>query len=309
MLPVGEGHRVAWTSSGNPAGEAVLILHGGPGSGSSASARRRFDPVRHRIIQFDQRGCGLSLPHAADAATDLASITTNHLIGDIEALRRHLGIERWLVVGGSWGATLAQAYTQRHTQRVRGVLLAPVTMTTRAEIDWITRGVRVLLPDAWERFRDGVRPADRDGDLAAAYARLLNHHDACIRQQAADDWCAWEQALVAVAPGHVPHSRWLDAGFRYGFARLVTHVWRHRGWLAERALLRGAARLGDIPAILVHGRMDIGSPLDAAWQLHRAWPGSELTVVETAGHDVRDHGMAEAITQAAARLATLAGEV
>lgn len=301
MLEVGDGHRVYWEQCGNPRGRPALVLHGGPGSGCSPAARRYFDPAAWRIVLFDQRGAGRSTPHASAPGVDLATNTTAHLLADIERLRVHLGIERWLVQGASWGSTLGLAYAQRHPERVTEMVLASIATTTPAEVEWITRGVGAFFPEAWERFRAGVPEAAREGSLADAYHRLLIDPDPTVHDKAARDWCDWEQAIVAVHPGHRPHPRWQDAGFRLGFARLVTHYWRHAAWIEDGALLRGAAGLAGIPAVLIHGRLDLGGPLAGPWRLHKAWPGSELVVLGQAGHDGRDPGMAEAIVAATDR--------
>jgi proline iminopeptidase len=302
-LAVGDGHELHWEVCGRPDGMPAVVLHGGPGSGASASARRLFDPAVWRVVLFDQRGCGRSTPHASEKGTDLATNTTAHLLTDIERLREHLAIARWLVLGGSWGSTLALAYAQRHLERVTGLVLRGVATTTAAEIAWITRGVGLLLPDAFERFRGGVPPAERDGDLVEAYHRLLIDPDPAVHEPAARAWCDWEAALVAVHPDHVPDPRFADARFRLAFARLVTHYWRHRAWLADGELLAGAPRLAGVPAIMVHGRLDLAAPLATPWALAKAWPGSELVIVDRAGHDTRDPGMTEAIVAAIARLA------
>jgi proline iminopeptidase len=301
MLDAGEGHRVYWETCGNPAGKPALVLHGGPGSGCTANARRLFDPDAYRIVLFDQRGCGRSTPHAGLREADLSANTTAHLLSDIGALRQHLGIGRWLVLGGSWGSTLALAYAERHPERVSGLVLFSIATTTRQEIDWIARGVGAFFPEAWERFRNGVPEAERDGSLVEAYHRLLMHPDPAIHGRAAQDWCDWEMAIVAVHPGHKPHPRYEDPGFRLGFARLVTHYWRHGAWLEEGALLRDVGRLAGIPGILIHGRLDIGGPLVTPWRLHRHWPESQLVVVDEAGHDARDPGMTGAIVAATDR--------
>ena len=303
MLDVGHGHRVYWEVCGNPSGKPALVLHGGPGSGCSAGARRLFDPRRYRIVLFDQRGAGRSLPHASASDIDLSSNTTPHLIADIERLRRHLGIDRWLVFGVSWGSTLALAYAERHPQRVSQMLLACVATTTRSEIDWITRGVGAYFPEAWQRFRDGVPEPERDGDLADAYHRLLMSADPATRDKAARDWCDWEMAIVAVQGDHKPNARYEDPAFRLGFARLVTHYWRNGAWLEDGVLIAEAGRLADLPGILIHGRLDLGGPMVTAWRLHRNWPGSELVVVETAGHDTGDPGMNACIVAATDRFA------
>lgn len=302
LLDVGDGHRLYWECCGNPEGAPALVLHGGPGSGCTVNARRPFDPTAYRIILFDQRNSGRSLPHASAPGVDLAANTTVHLLADIERLRTHLGVARWLVFGASWGATLALAYAQRHPQRVRAMVLASVATTSPAEIAWITRGLGAFFPEAWERFRDSVPPAERDGDLATAFHRLLMHPDPAVHEKAARAWCDWEQAIVAATPGHTPHPRYADPAFRLGFARVVTHYWSNRAWLEPDQLIRDAACLAGIPGTLIHGRLDLTGPLHTPWRLARAWPGSRLQVVETAGHDGRDPGMAEAVVAALDRL-------
>jgi len=303
MLDVGDGHRVYWETCGNPAGKPALVLHGGPGSGCTVNARRYFDPSVYRIVLFDQRGSGRSTPHASLPGIDLSTNTTSHLLADIELLRQHLEIEQWLVLGGSWGSTLALAYAGQHPQRVAGMVLFSIATTTAAEIAWITRGVGAFFPEPWCRFRDGVPQADREGSLVEAYHRLLMNPDPTIHEKAARDWCDWEIAVVAVHPAHKPHPRYEDPAFRLGFARLVTHYWRHKAWLADGALVQVASRLAGIPGVLIHGRLDIGGPLITPWQLNQNWPGSELIVVSEAGHDTRDPGMTESIVAATDRFA------
>ncbi|MEU0568185.1 prolyl aminopeptidase [Nonomuraea sp. NPDC005983] len=304
VLDVGDGNHVYWEVSGNPRGKPVVVVHGGPGSGASARARRFFDQDAYRIVQFDQRGCGRSTPHAADPATDLGVNTTHHLIADMELLREHLGVERWQLFGGSWGTTLGLAYAVRHPERVSEVIMSGIGTTTRREVDWITRGVGRIFPEEWARFRDGVPEADRDGSLVAAYSRLLEGPDPDVREQAARDWCAWEDAHVAVHAGSRSDPRYDDPRFRLMFARLVTHYWRHAAWLEDGELLRGVAGLGDVPGVLVHGRIDVSTPLETAWELAAGWPGCELVVVEGAGHFAGEPGTAEALLAATDRFAS-----
>jgi len=303
MLDVGDGHRVYWETCGNPNGKPALVLHGGPGSGCSANARRYFDPGIYRVVLFDQRGCGRSTPHAGEPDIDLSTNTTAHLLEDIELLRWRLGIERWLVLGGSWGSTLALAYAERHPTRVTELVLFSIATTTPWEIDWITRGVGIFFPQAWTRFRGGVPEEERDDRLVEAYHRLLMNPNPIVRERAARDWCDWEMAIVAVHPSHKPHARYENPAFRLGFARLVTHYWRHSAWLEHGVLLREAKRLAGIRGVLIHGRLDIGGPLITPWRLNQNWPGSELVIVAQAGHDTRDPGMSESIVAATGRFA------
>ncbi len=302
MLDVGDGQRVYWEASGNPDGKPAVALHGGPGSGSSPGRRQWFDPDRYRLIQFDQRGCGLSTPHAGDLSTDLATNTTHHLIADIERLREHLGVERWLVWGGSWGVTLALAYAERFPERVTELILLSITMTRRADVHWLAHETGRFFPAEWARFRDAVPEADRD-DLVAAYDRLLNgSSDPATRIQASLDWTAWEDAILSLEEGYpVPHPRWADERYRIAFARLVTHYFAHAAWLDEDELLANAHRLADIPGVLLHGRLDLSGPPDVAWALARAWPGSELTFIP-GGHS-GDEEMDRLLLDATARFA------
>lgn len=303
MLDAGDGHRVYWETCGNAAGKPALVLHGGPGSGCTPGWRRYFNPERYRIVLFDQRGAGRSTPHASEPKIDLSTNTTQHLLADIELLRRHLHIERWLLLGASWGTTLALAYAERHPDRVTEMVLEGIATTTTAEIEWITRGVGMFFPDAWTRFRDGVPEAARSGNLADAYHRLLMDPDPAIRQKAARDWCDWEIAIVKLHADDPPNPRYDNPAFRLGFARLVTHYWRHAAWLEDGALVRHAHRLSQIPGVLIHGRLDLGSPLMTPWRLARNWPESELIIVDHAGHDAGHREIAERMVAATDRFA------
>jgi proline iminopeptidase len=303
MLDAGDGNFVYWEVCGSPAGKPAVMLHGGPGSGCAPSWRRYFNPATYRFVLFDQRGCGRSTPHAGDPAVDLAANTTEHLIADIERLREWLGIERWLVIGGSWGSTLALAYTERFPERVSEMVLFSVVTTSRREVLWVTRDVGRYFPEEWARFRDGVPATERDGDLVGAYYGLLHDPDAAVRDKAARDWCRWEDAHVAVRSDHRPDPRYDDPLFRMAFARLVTHYWHHAGFIEDGTLLRDAGRLSGIPGVLIHGRLDLSSPLDIPWRLSRAWPGSELIVVDDAGHGAVEPGMQQAVKAALDRFA------
>ncbi|NES27639.1 prolyl aminopeptidase [Micromonospora terminaliae] len=296
-LDVGDGQRIHWETCGNPGGKPALVVHGGPGSGAGASWRRLFDPAAYRIVLFDQRGCGRSTPPASDPATDLSVNTTAHLLADMERLRAHLGVDRWLLCGASWGSSLSLAYAQRHPQRVTALVLFSVVANTRREIDWVTRDMGRIFPEEWARFRDGVPPAERDGDLSAAYARLVNDPDPQVRDQAARDWCAWEDVHVSLAGGYQASPRYADPVFRAGFTRLVTHYFSNLGFLPDGQLLRDAGKLAGIPGVLVQGRLDVSGPPDIAWQLTREWPDARLEIVESGGHG-SGHGVGERVVAA-----------
>lgn len=301
MLSVSDGNQLYWESCGSPDGKPVLVVHGGPGSGCTAEMRRFFDPAVYRIILFDQRNCGRSRPHASQPEIDLSANTTQHLITDMEALREYLGVERWMLYGGSWGSTLILAYAERYPQRVTEIVIAGVTMTRRSEIDWLYRDVAPMFPAEWARFRAGVPEAERGGDLVEAYARLLFDPDADVRAQAPKDWHAWEFGQMTVDPDAKPSARWLDPAFQLARARITTHYFRHNAWLEDGILLREASKLAGIPGILIHGRLDLGAPLVTAWELSQAWPDSELVLVGGAGHSTSDPGMTEAIIAATNR--------
>ena len=283
MLDVGDGNLVYWEACGNPDGTPALVVHGGPGSGCSVGQRRSFDPARYRAVLFDQRGCGRSRPHASDPAVDMRHNTTARLLRDMERLREHLEVERWVLYGGSWGATLALAYAERHPERVAAVVLASVTTTRRSEIHWLYGGVSRFFPEAYERFRAGA--GDPEGDVVAAYARLMENPDERVRERAAADWVAWEDAVISQEHNGKPgaYSARVDAA-RLAFVRICTHYFAHAAWLEEGALIRDAGRLAGIPGVLIHGRGDLSGPVIKAWELARAWPGAELVVVEDSGH-------------------------
>ena len=284
VLDVGAGHQVYWETCGNPRGKPAVVLHGGPGSGCTPRHRRYFDPEKYRIVLFDQRGSGRSTPHASDPNVDLSTNTTQHLIDDMERLRKSLGVEAWTVWGYSWGVTLGLAYAEQYPERVCDMVLGSVTMTRRADVHWLYHEVRRFLPSQWESFRGGVPVEERDGDLVAAYHALLNESsDIAVREKAAKEWCAWEDAVVSLEDGWSPNPRYDDPAFRMAFARIVSHYFHHGAWLEEGQILRDTPRLAAIPGVLVHGQLDLGAPLDTAWQLARAWTGSELVVVPT-GH-------------------------
>ena len=283
LLDVGDGNAVYWECCGNPKGKPAVYIHGGPGSGSTPGARRFFDPDAYRIVVIDQRGCGRSEPLLHERS-QLEVNTTRRLISDLEAIRTHLSIERWTMLGVSWGSTLALAYAQAHTPRVAGLVLGPVTTTSRREVEWITGDVGRIFPEQWDRFAAHVPASLRNMRIVDAYASLLFDDDPSICAAAAVEWCAWEDAHVSLSPGHAPNRRFLDPDFRLRFARIVTHYWKHAAFLEDDQLLHNAPSLSEVPGFLLHGRYDVSSPLQTAWRLHRGWPGSELLVLDGAGH-------------------------
>lgn len=304
-LDVGDGHLVYWETCGNPLGRPAIVVHGGPGSGCDQWDRRLFDPDAYRIVLFDQRNCGRSTPHASEVDVDLTTNTTPNLLADIERLRVHLGVERWLVTGGSWGSALALAYAERHPERVTEMVLWGVNSARRSEFDWLFRGgVGVLFPGQWERLRNAVPEGKRDLDIVEAYAELLFDPDPDVRTRAAYEWCLWESATPSWPPSSDLGERFEDPAFALAFARIVTHYVRHDAWLADDVLLREIGALAEIPAVLVQGRLDFQAPLGSAWAVHRAWPDSELIVVNDAGHDASASGITEQIVRATDRFST-----
>ena len=284
MLDVGDGHRIHWRVSGSADGVPVVLLHGGPGSGMAPGHRRIFDPTRFRIVQFDQRGCGASTPYAGTDLDALRANTTAELIGDIERLRVHLGIDAWVVWGGSWGTTLGLAYAQAHPGRVLGLLLGSVVTTTTADVDWVTRGMGRFFPERWREFRDHLPAEWRDGNLAEGYRRLLADPDPAVHVPAALAWSEWEDTHVSLA---VPYEPWFTGRpveMQVCVARLVTHYWANAGFLPDGFPLDRLDRLAGIPVFLSHGRRDVSAPVEVPDAIARALPHAELFVVDEEGH-------------------------
>ncbi|MFE7169655.1 prolyl aminopeptidase [Streptomyces sp. NPDC057616] len=301
MLDVGDGNRVYWETCGNPDGKPALVLHGGPGSGCSPYFRRLFDPAAYRIVLLDQRGCGRSTPHASAYDTDMSVNTTSHVIADLELLRRHLGIGRWLVWGVSWGSVLGLRYAQTHPGPVSELVLTGVATGSNPEVALLTRGLGRVFPAAFEEFLAELPAGDRDGNLALACNRLIESPDPEVRARAARAWTDWETAMIPAPPRSV--ARYEDDAFRMGFARTVTHYWGNDHFLGEGndegVVLRDAPLLKDVPGTLVQGSLDFGNLLGIVWRLHHAWPGSELVVVDDVGHTLGAPGMEEALVAAA----------
>jgi proline iminopeptidase len=283
MLPVSHGNEIYWEISGNPQGRPALYVHGGPGGYMRDGYRRIFDPDRYRIIGFDQRGCGRSRPLATADLTTLHTNTTSHLIADIEALRVHLGVDRWLLYGASWGTCLALSYAQTFPDRISEILLAAVALPTPGYVEWITDTVGRIFPEQWERFERASqrRPAER---IVDAYARILRSPYPAVRAQAALDWCTWEDAHVSLDPNRGPGTSYPDPTLREVFATLVTHYWSNGSFLPDGGPLASIERIAHIPGAITHGAYDVSGPAADAWHLHRSWPASRFELIGSEGH-------------------------
>jgi len=294
-LDVGEGHQLPWRLDGAPDGRPAAALHGGPGSGCSPAQLDLFDLGRWRLLRYDQRGCGEASPHAADDPSVLQTIDLRRQIDDLETMRRHLGVERWTVMGGSWGTCLAVAYALAHRERVEALVLAGVAMCRPVELDFLYWTSGLLLPEAHAAFRAAAPEAADGAAIAAAYLPLLVDPDPKTHQPAADAWCAWEAAVVGAPPGVLPSGRWADPRFRLGFARQCAHAFSRGAWLGDRDLAAEARAFGDLPGRLIHARFDLSAPLDTAWRMAQAWPGARLSVLDSGVHAATAPGMREAV--------------
>ena len=298
LLDVGDGHRVYWELCGNPQGKPVVFLHGGPGGGCTPTQRRLFDPEKYRILLFDQRGCGRSTPYAS-----LEANTTWHLVADIERLRVMLSVDKWMVFGGSWGSTLALAYAESHPERVSELVLRGIFTLRRFELEWYYQhGASLLFPDKWERFVAPI-PQEERGDLIGAYRKRLTDPDRETRIAAAKAWSLWEGETITLLPDLELSSRFSEDDFAVAFARIENHYFVHAGWLDEGQLIRDAGKLKGIPGVIIHGRYDIACPLQNAWDLHRAWPEAELSIVDGAGHAFSEPGILHRLVTATDRFA------
>jgi proline iminopeptidase len=296
-LDVGDGHEIYYEQSGNPRGKPALFLHGGPGGGGDVNCRRFFDPSGYRIVVFDQRGSGRSRPHAS-----LEANTTWHLVADIERLRTHLGIERWLVFGGSWGSTLALAYAQTHPIAVSELVLRGIFLLRKLELDWFYQsGASLVFPEQWERFVAPIPQAER-GDLLGAYHRRLLGDDPREQLAAARAWSIWEGATSSLWPNPAREAQYGDARFALAFARIEAHYFVNRGFFAsENQLLDGVERIRAIPAVIVQGRYDLVCPMTTAWELYRRWPEADFRVVVDAGHSAYEPGITAELVAATDR--------
>ena len=299
-LAVGDGHEIYYEVCGNPHGIPAVVVHGGPGGGSNPTMRRYHDPARYRIILFDQRGCGRSTPHAS-----LDHNTTWDLVADMERLRQHLGIDRWQIMGGSWGSTLALAYAEQHPERVLQLILRGIFLLRKAELDWFYQdGCSWLFPDAYEKYAAVIPPAER-GDMIGAYHKRLTHPNRAIRLEAAKAWSIWEGSTLSLYQEPERLKLFGADDYAIAFARIECHYFINRGFFdADDQLLRDIHRIAGIPGIIVHGRYDVVTPLKNAWDLRRAWPSADLRIVPDAGHAMTEPGNAREIIAATQRFAT-----
>ncbi len=298
MLPVDELHTLYWEECGNPQGEPVLFLHGGPGAGLSPQHRRFFDPAHYRIVLFEQRGAGRSTPLG-----EVRNNTTPLLVADIERLRSMLNIERWLVFGGSWGSTLALAYGQKYPERCTGFILRGIFLCTQAEIDWFMHGMGWFFPQARDRFLAPIPEAER-GDLLAAYARRLFSDNPAQNLVAATAWSHYEGACLHLLPQPETVEGSDSGTLGLAVGRLEAHYFLHRGFFTEQQLLRGVDYIRHLPAAIVQGRYDVVCPPATAYTLHQAWPEARLQIVEDAGHAALEPGTAAALVAATEQFKT-----
>lgn len=300
MLDVGDGHRIYVEQCGNPKGMPVVVLHGGPGGGCSPAMRRYFDPTHYRIILFDQRGCGRSRPHAS-----VENNTTWHLVADIELIRKTLDIDRWMVFGGSWGATLALIYAISHPQQVSNLVLRSTFLMTTAELDWFYGGgAGMFWPDVWGKFVHMI-PEDERGDLIAAYSKRLFTGDLATETRFARSWASWENTLASIRnDGPVGDS---PAEFARAFARLENHYFSNMGFLESDGWIEANLdRIADIPGTVVQGRYDMICPPTAAYRLTEAWPASTLRIIPRAGHALSEPGISAELVRTTDALKTRA---
>ncbi len=297
-LDVGNGHQIYVEESGEPSGIPVLFVHGGPGAGCSTDDRRYFDPERYRIIIFDQRGCGRSTPYGS-----IEHNTTKDLIKDIEVIRKHLNVKRWMLFGGSWGATLSLLYAQKHPQHVMGMILRGVFLARKTDIDWFYQeGANHVFPDYWQEFITPIPEEERDNYVEAFYKRL-NGEDELARMNAAKHWSQWEGQCATLHPNKAVFERFTNTHTAMSLSLIETHYFVNNCFIEANQILRDAYKLEGIPCIIVHGRYDMICPLDNAYLLHQAWPGSELHIIRDAGHSAMEPSITDALINATEQMA------
>ena len=292
-LDTGDGHQIYWERSGTKGAKPAVFLHGGPGGGFSPTHRRLFDPKLYDVMLFDQRGCGKSKPYAS-----LDNNTTWHLVADIERLREMMGVDKWLVFGGSWGSTLALAYAETHVERVSELVVRGIYTLTKAELDWYYQfGVSEMFPDKWEKFLAPIPEAER-GAMMAAYRKRLVGDDKKAQMEAALAWSTWEGQTITLLPEPSTSDKFGEDEFALAFARIENHYFVHAGWLEEGQLLRDAVKLKDVTGTIVHGRYDMPCPARYAWALHKQWPKADFHLIEGAGHAFSEPGILDQLIRA-----------
>lgn len=298
FLDVGDGHIIHWERVGTKGAKPAVFLHGGPGGGINANQRRVFDPALYDVILFDQRGCGQSTPHA-----HLEANTTWHLVADIERLREMIGVEKWLVFGGSWGSTLALAYAETHPSRVSELVLRGIYTLTKAELDWYYQfGVSEMYPDRWETFIAPI-PVEERHDMISAYHRRLTGDDKAVQLECARAWSQWEGATISLIPNLQQIENFGEDHYAIAFARLENHFFMNKIWMEDGQLQQNAHKLKGIPGVIVHGRYDMPCPLRYAWELSKLWPDADLHIIEAAGHSMSEPGILDQLISATDRFA------
>lgn len=294
MLPVSNIHTLYWEQAGNPKGKPVVFLHGGPGGGLIADYRRYFNPDVYRMILFDQRGAGRSTPHA-----NLVENTTWHLVEDIETIRKHFGIDKWMVFGGSWGSTLSLSYAETHPDRATELVLRGIFLCRKKEIDWFYQeGASAVFPDVWEQYVNAIPEAER-GDMVSAYYRRLTSEDEKVRIEAARAWSIWEGATSKLFPSDKLIEDFGDPKFAIAMARIECHYFINNTFFpTQNYLIENVGRIRHIPAVIVQGRYDMVCPMMSAWDLHRAWPEADLRVIRDSGHSMSEPGILSELVNA-----------
>ncbi len=300
MLAVTSHHEIYYEVSGNPKGKPVIVVHGGPGGGTTPSMRQYFDPLKYKIILFDQRGCGKSKPNAS-----LEENTSWDLVADMERIRTHLGVERWQVFGGSWGSTLGLLYGQTHPERVTEFVLRGIFTLRKEELDWFyQKGADWFFPDAWQDYC-AIIPEDERDNMIAAYYKRLTSPDLDIQYQAARAWSRWEGGAVSLLPAPERVEGFGNRSFAIAFARIECHYFINGGFFEfDDQILRNINRVTDIPAVIVQGRYDVITPIKTAWELHQSWPGSILNIIDDAGHAASEPGIVSALVDATNKFAS-----
>lgn len=288
-------HNLYWEESGNPQGNPVIFLHGGPGSGTNPSQRRFFDPKNYRIILMDQRGCGKSTPHAS-----LEKNTTWDLVEDLEKLREHLKVDKWVVFGGSWGSSLGLAYAETHPERVKALILRGIFLCRKKDIDWfLGQGAEKLFTDAWEQFLAPVPEKERGG-LLSFYYKALTSENAALREKAAVAWAGWEARIAKLQFDPEFFQEFIKSGHAESISRIECHFFKNNCFFeTDNWLLENIEKIKEIPGVIVHGRYDVICPFENAWDLHKAWPKAKLEIIPVAGHSATEVGIADALIRAA----------